>query len=160
MTAARRPKPMTRGGAVFVWFMIVCIVLMGLLGGGAGIKAGLDGRSALANGPSGSFAPTDRTCGKSSCTWIGDFVSHDGTVTHTGIKLLDGVSVSRTDPMPARIADVRLHDDADGSIAYTEDHSWGWSLVGGALLLLLGLTMPVFLIRVLRRHQQQTQARR
>jgi hypothetical protein len=62
--------------------------------------------------------------------------------------------------MPAEIADVGLHDDASESVAYTKDHSWGWSLVGGVLLLALGLTMPVFLIRVLRRHQRQTQARR
>ncbi|WP_432940439.1 hypothetical protein ACQPXM_31665 [Kribbella sp. CA-253562] len=160
MTAARQPKPMTRGGLAFFWFMIVCIALMGLLGGIAGITAGLDGRSALVNGPSGSFAPTDRTCGKGGCTWIGDFVSHDGTITRTGIKLRDGVRVSRTDPMPVQIADVGLHDDAGESVAYTKDHSWRFSLVGGVLFLVLCPTMLVFLIRVLRRHQRQTPARR
>ncbi|MFB6718681.1 hypothetical protein ACFCV3_00885 [Kribbella sp. NPDC056345] len=144
---------------MFIWFMIVFVVLIGLLGGGFAIKGGLDGRSALADGPAGTFAPTDRVCGKYGCTWIGDFVSHDGRITRTGIKLLDGVDVSRTDPMPAEIADVRLHDDDSGSVAYAKDHSWGSSLVGGALLLVLCLTMPVFLIRMLRRHQRQTQAR-
>ncbi len=151
---------MTRVGRVFIWFMIVFLALMGLLVGGFAIKAGLDARSALANGPFGTFAPTDRVCGKYGCTWIGDFVSHDGTITRTGIKLLDGVDVSRTDPMPAEIADVSLHDDADGSVAYTKDHSWGTSLVGGVLfLVLVGLAMPVFLIRMVRRHQRQTQPR-
>jgi hypothetical protein len=145
---------------VFFWFMLVCIVLFSLLVGGGVIKGGLDGRSALANGPFGTFAPTDRTCSKDGCTWIGDFMSHDGTITRTGIKLRDGERGSRTDPMPAEIADVALHDDAGESVAYTKDHSWGWSLVGGVLLLVLGLTMPVFLIRVFRRHQRQTQARR
>ncbi len=159
MTAPRRPKPLTRAGRVFIWFMIVCIVLMGLLGGGFAIKTGLDARSALANGPSGTFAPTDRDCSKNGCTWIGDFVSHDGTITRTGIRLRDGVRVSRTDPMPAKIADVGLHDDASGSVAYTNDHSWGTSLAGGVLLLALCLTMPVFLIRMVRRHQRQTQPR-
>jgi hypothetical protein len=144
---------------VFFWFMVVFIVLMGLLGGGAGIKGGLDGRSALANGPFGTFAPTDRDCGKNGCTWIGDFVSDDATITRTGIKLRDGVRVSHGDPMPAEIAGVSLHDDADGSVAYTKDHSWRSSLVGGALLLVLCLTMPVFLIRSVRRHQRQTQVR-
>ncbi|WP_238176108.1 hypothetical protein [Kribbella albertanoniae] len=145
---------------MLIWFMIVFLALVGLLVGGFAINAGLDGRSALANGPFGTFAPTDRGCGKYDCTWIGDFVSHDGTITRTGTKLLDGVDVSRTEPMPAEIADVGLRDDAGGSVAYTKDHSWGTSLVGGVLFLVLaGLTMPVLLIRMVRRHQRQTQPR-
>ncbi|MBB4911159.1 hypothetical protein [Actinophytocola algeriensis] len=94
--------------------MIVFVALIGLGGGGGLIKGGLDGRSALADGPSGTFTPTDRDCTKDGCTWIGDFVSHEGTITRTGIELRDEVRVSRTDPMPAEIADVRLHDDAGG----------------------------------------------
>jgi hypothetical protein len=144
---------------VFIWFMIVFIVLIGLGGGGSLIKDGLDGRSALADGPSGTFAPTDRDCGKDGCTWIGDFVSHEGTITRTGIELRDEVRVSRTDPMPAEIADVRLHDDARRPVAYTTDRNWGWTLSSGIVLLVLCLTMPVFLIRMVRRHQRQTHPR-
>jgi len=160
MTAPKRQKPVSRGGVVFFWFMIVfMVVFLGLGGGGSLIKDGLDSRSAQANGPSGTFTPTDRECNKEACTWIGDFVSGEGAITRTGIELRDGVRVSRTDPMPAKIADVRLHDDDGRSVAYTTDHSWGWKLAGGIFLLALCLTMPVFLIRLLRRHQRQTQPR-
>jgi len=112
---AEATKPLTRGGRVFFWFMIVFIVLIGLGGGGSLIKDGLDGRAALADGASGTFAPTDRDCGKDGCTWISDFVSHEGTITRT--------------------------------------------LSGGIILLVLCLTMPVFLIRMVRRHQRQTHPR-
>ncbi|GAB3929566.1 hypothetical protein GCM10029976_029420 [Kribbella albertanoniae] len=45
---------------------------------------------------------------------IGEFASRDGTITRTGIELLDDeVHVSRTDPMLAEIADVGLYDAAD-----------------------------------------------
>ncbi|MFB6725574.1 hypothetical protein ACFCV3_35715 [Kribbella sp. NPDC056345] len=160
MTGLKRQKPVSRGGVVFFWVMIVLLVVfLGLGGGGGLIKEGLDGRSALADGPSGTFTPTDRFCKKNGCTWIGDFVSREGTITRTGIKLRDDVRVSRTDPMPAEIADVRLHDDAGEPLAYTTDHNWGWTLSKGISLLVLCLTMPVFLIRLLRRHQRQTQSR-
>ncbi len=67
-------------------FMIVVLVFLGLGGGGGLIKEGLDSRSALANGPSGTFTPTDRSCNKTGCAWIGDFVSREGTITRTGIN--------------------------------------------------------------------------
>jgi hypothetical protein len=160
MTAPKRQKPVTRGGLVFFWFLVVfMVVFLGLGGGGGLIKESLDGRSALADGPSGTFTPTDRFCKKNGCTWIGDFVSREGTITRTGIKLRDDVRVSRTDPMPVEIADVRLHDDAREPLAYTTDHNWGLRLAGGIFLLVMCLTMPVFLIRLLRRHQRQTQSR-
>ncbi len=160
MTAPKRQKPVTRAGVVFCWFMIVfLVVFLGFGGGGSLIKDGLDSRSALANGPSGTFTPTDSHCTKDGCTWIGDFVSHEGAIKRTGIKLRDEVRVSRTDPAPAEIADVRLHDDASDSVAYTTDHNWGWTLAKGIFLLVLCLTMSVFLIRMLRRHQRQTQPR-
>jgi hypothetical protein len=136
--------------------MIVFIVLVGLGGGGSLIKDGVDSRAALTGGPSGTFVPTDRKCGKSSCTWIGDFVSHDRTITRTGVELRDTVRVRRGDPMPATIDDVRLHDDTSKPVAYTRDHSWGWSVAGGAVILVMCLTMPVFLIRMVRRHQRLT----
>ncbi len=144
---------------MFVWIMIVFIVLIGLGGGAAGIKDALDGRAALADGSPGTFTPTDRDCGKNGCTWIGDFVSHDGTITRTGVVLRDEVRVSHSDPMPAEIADVRLHDDAGRPVAYTTDHNWGLSLSIGIVLPVLCLTMAVFLIRMVRRHQRQPHPR-
>ncbi len=158
MTGLKRQKPVTRGGVVFFWFGMVFLVFLGLVGGGGVIKESLDGRSALADGPSGTFTPTGRDCGKSSCTWVGDFVSRDGTITRTDIELRDGERVRRSSPMPAEIADVRLHDGASGALAYTTDHNWGVRLAGGIVLLVLCLTMPVFLIRLLRRQQRQTQS--
>jgi hypothetical protein len=154
MVAPKPQRSLTRAGKVFCWFMIVFVALLGVLGGVALIKDGVDSRAALADGPSGTFAPTDRTCHKEGCTWIGDFVSDDGTITRTGIELLDNVRVRHGHPMPAEIDDVRLHDDTSRSVAYTNDRDWRGSLFGGIALPVFCLTMTVFLIRMMRRHQR------
>ncbi|WP_053205237.1 hypothetical protein [Jiangella muralis] len=53
--------------------------------------------------------------------------------------------------MPARIDDVRLHDDADRPTAYTSDYDWGVRTAGGVLLLAGCLIVAALLVRLLRR---------
>ena len=157
MTAPKPPKPskpLTKGGRVFVWFMIVFIAMVGLGGGIALITEGLDGRSALADGPAGTLTPTDRDCGRDSCSWIGEFVSEDGTLTRSGVQLRDAVRIRVGEPMPTRIDNVRLHDDARRPTAYTMDYNTGTRTAGGVFLLAFCLVTATLLVRMVRRHKQ------
>lgn len=64
----RTGRPMTRQGRVFVRVAAFFVLLVSL-GGGLGLAVeGIEGRAALRDGPVGSLAPTDRTCGKESCS--------------------------------------------------------------------------------------------
>lgn len=155
MTAPKPPKPLTKGGRVSIWFMIVFIAMVGMGGGIALITEGLDGRGALADGPVGSLTPTDRDCGRSSCSWIGEFVSEDGTVTRSDVRLRDAVRIRLGDPMPSRIDNVRLHDDAGRPTAYTVDYNAGTRTASGVFLLAFCLVTAVLLVRMVRRHKRR-----
>ncbi|MBK1787500.1 hypothetical protein [Prauserella cavernicola] len=149
MTTAKPQKPLTTRGKVFGWFLIVLMALVGLLGGGAVMAEGFAGRGALADGPVGSLTPTERGCGKSDCWWIGDFVSEDASITRTGVELHQSDDVRRTTPMPARIDNVRLHDDAERPAAYSTDYSSMPRIAGGTALLVGGVAGAAVLARVL-----------
>ncbi|SQE00429.1 MULTISPECIES: hypothetical protein [unclassified Parafrankia] len=149
------PKPLTKGGKVAIWFMIVFIALVGVGGGTALIVEGLDGRDALADGPVGTLTPTGRQCGKDDCSWIGEFVSEDGTITRTGVRLRDAERIRRSDPMPTSIDNVRLHNDAGRPTAYTIDYNPGPKIVGGVFLLVFCLVVAVLLVRMVRRHTRR-----
>lgn len=148
-------KPLSKGGKVFFWIMIVFFGLAGVLGGVALITQGLDGRDAVADGPAGTLTPTDRECGKDYCRWIGEFVSDDGTVTRTGVELYGAEDFDRTDPMPTRIDNVRLHDDEEKPTAYPTDYNPVPKIVGGVFLILFTLVAEFFLIRMMRRYKRR-----
>ncbi|SEE32306.1 hypothetical protein [Jiangella alba] len=157
MTAPRSPRPLTKRGRVVVWVLTVLIASFGLGGGIALITEGLDGRDALAGGPAGTLTPTDRQCGRDSCSWIGDFTSDDGTITRTDVELRDAERVGLADPMPARIDDVRLHD-ADRPAAYTADYDSRTRVAAGAALLVACLVGAALLVRMLRRNRAPEQS--
>lgn len=154
MTASKPPKPLTKGGKVVIWFMIVFIAMVGTGGGITLITEGLNGRDALANGPVGALTPTNRDCGRDSCSWIGEFVSEDGTTVRSGVQLRDAVRIRIGDPMPTTIDDVRLHDDAGRPTAYTVDYNPGTRMASGVFLLAFCLVTDVLLVRVVRRAQR------
>jgi hypothetical protein len=157
MTAPKPPKPskpLTKGGRVFIWLMIVFVAMIGLGGGIALITEGLAGRDALADGPVGTLTPTDRRCSKESCSWIGEFVSEDGAITRTDVELRDADRVRRTDPMPARIDNVRLHDDADRPTVYPIDYNPVPKIAAGVFVLVFCLVAVVLLVRMVRRHKR------
>jgi hypothetical protein len=158
MTAPKPPKPLTKGGRVVIWVLIVFIALLGVLGGIALITEGVDGGGAQADGPIGTLTPTDRECGKDGCTLIGEFVSEDGAITRTGVELRDAERIRRNDPTPSRIDDVRLHDDADRPTAYTVDYNPVPKIAGGAFLLVFCLVLTVLLVRMVRRHKRTAHA--
>lgn len=57
--------------------------------------------------------------------------------------------------MPARIDDVRLHDDADRPTAYTSDYD-SWTRTAGGVALLAGcLVTAALLVRMLRRYRHE-----
>ncbi|MFF9566128.1 hypothetical protein [Streptomyces sp. NPDC014685] len=147
----RSSRPLTGRGSVFVRVAIAFVLLVSL-GGGLGLAVeGFEGRAALRAGPVGSLVPTDRTCGKESCTWIGTFTSADGAVTAHDVELRDATDVGRVDPAPARIDGVRLAEDAGA--AYTADYAWHGPVVNGAVLALVGLAVATGLVLKLRRHR-------
>ncbi|HEY9409126.1 MAG TPA: hypothetical protein VIP77_06060 [Jiangellaceae bacterium] len=154
MTAPKPPKPLTKGGKVSIWFMIVFIAMVGAGGGIALITEGLDGRDALADGPVGTLTPTDRDCGRSSCSWIGEFVSEDGTITRSDVQLRDAVRIRRGNPMPTRIDNVHLHDGAGRPTAYTIDYNAGTRTASGVFLLAFCLVIDAFLVRMVTRAQR------
>jgi len=145
-------KPLSKGGRVVIWTLIVLIVTLGVFGGIAVIADGVDGGNALADGPVGTLTPTDRECGDESCWWIGEFVSADGAITRSGVVLRDAEKVRRGDPMPSGIDNVRLHDDAERPTAYTDDYNPVPGIVGGGFLLAFCLVTAVLLTRMVRRH--------
>ncbi|MGC4948541.1 hypothetical protein ACLQ2N_20350 [Streptomyces sp. DT224] len=144
-------RPLTKRGRVFVRIAVVFVLLVSL-GGGLGLAAeGIEGRAALRDGPVGSLAPADRTCGKESCSWTGTFTSTDGSVTARNVELRDAVDVRRGDPAPARIDGVRLAEDAGA--AYTADYGWHGPVVKGSVLALVGLAVATGLVLMLRRQR-------
>jgi hypothetical protein len=156
MTAPMPPKPskpLSKGGKVVIWFLIVFVALLGLGGGIALIADGLAGREALANGPVGTLTPTDRECDKDGCTVIGEFVSEDGELTRADVELRNN-EMRRGDPLPAKIDNVRLHDDDDRPVAYTTDYNPVPQIVGGVALPVFCLVVTVLLVRMVRRHRQ------
>ena len=153
MRASKASKPLTTRGKVLVWCLISFVVLIGAGGGGSLIATGLDGRAAVSGGPVGAFTPTSRQCAKDGCSWTGDYVSEDGAITRTGVPLRDAERVAHNDPMPSRIDDVRLADDADRPAAYTADFDWAWSIGAGVFLLVFCLVTAGVLIRVVRRYR-------
>ncbi|MFC4852793.1 hypothetical protein [Actinophytocola glycyrrhizae] len=155
MTAPKPAKPLSKGGRVFIWFMIVFVALIGLGGGVALIADGVAGRDALADGPVGTLIPTDRRCSEESCSWIGEFVSEDGAITRTGVELRDAGQVGRTGPMPASIDNVRLHDHPDRPAAYAIDYDPVPKIAGGAFLLVFCLATAALLVRMVRRYQRR-----
>jgi hypothetical protein len=152
-------KPLTTGGKVGFWLLIVFVVVIGVGGGTALIVEGLNGRDAVAEGPVGTFTPTDRECGKDSCTWVGEFVSDDGAITRDGVELR-GERVGRGDPMPADVGNVRLHDDDRDPVAYTDGYNPVPKVVGGAVLMVFCLVVAVVLVVATRRRVRATAAGR
>ncbi|MFE9649699.1 hypothetical protein ACFYO0_37425 [Streptomyces sp. NPDC006365] len=149
-----RQKPISTGGRVFFWVVVVLILLLTcVLGLGMIITEGLGARSALAHGPVGTLTPTDKKCGDESCAWVGTFASADGTVTEEDVELKDAAKVRRGDPMPATIDDVRLDDEATRPTAYTADYSWHGAVFKGSLLLLVGLGISGGLVMMMKRHR-------
>lgn len=138
-----------------IWFMIAFIALISVGSGTALITEGLDGRDALADGPVGALTPTDRRCGKDSCSWTGEFVSEDGTIIRTGVDLHDAERIRRSDPMPTSIDNVRLHNDADRPTAYTIDYNPGPKIAGGVFLLAFCLAVAVLLVWITRRYTRR-----
>lgn len=135
--------------------MAIGFILLVSLGGGLGLASeGIEGRTALRDGPVGTLTPTDRTCGKESCSWIGTFTSTDGTVTARDVDLRDDTEADRGDAMPAAIDDVRLAENAES--AYTADYSWLPPVVKGAVVALVGLAIAVGLMVMLRRRRATT----
>jgi hypothetical protein len=159
MTTPKPPKsskPLSKGGRVVIWTMIVLIVTLGVLGGIGVIANGVDRSDALADGPVGTLTPTDRECGDLNCWWVGEFVSADGAITRSGVILLDAEKVRIGDPMPSRIDNVHLHDDAKRPTAYTDDYSPVPGIVIGGVLLAFSLVTAVLLTRMVRRRTQRT----
>jgi hypothetical protein len=154
MTAPKPPKPLSKGGRVFIWFMIVFVAMVGLGGGIALVTEGLAGRDAMADGPVGTLTPTDRKCAKKNCSWIGDFVSEDDAITRTDVELRGAERVRRTDPMPARIDNVRLHDDDDRPTAYPIGYNPVPKIASGVFVLVFCLVTAVLLVRMVRRHKR------
>ncbi|MFE5245080.1 MULTISPECIES: hypothetical protein [unclassified Streptomyces] len=141
-------RPLRTRERVLVRIAVVFVLLVAL-GGGAGLAAeGLEGRAALRDGPVGALAPTDRQCGKESCTWIGTFTSADGRVTERDVDLRDDVEVSRGEAMPGTIDGVRLAEDSE--TAYTTDYGWRAPLAKGAAMAAVGLAIAAGLILMLR----------
>ncbi|MFJ8857212.1 hypothetical protein ACIRD8_02155 [Streptomyces sp. NPDC102451] len=136
---------------VFIRIAIAFVLLIAL-GGGLGLAAeGIEGRTALRDGPVGALTPTDRRCGKESCGWIGTFTGTEGTVTERDVQLKDDVEVRRGDTMPGAIDGVRLAED--GGTAYTADYGWRAPVVKGAALAVVGLAVATGLFLMLRRHR-------
>ncbi len=134
--------------------MLVFVVMLGLGLGSIAIKSWVDSRAALNNGPVGTLIPNDRTCGKDGCSWIGEFVSADGTVTRTGVRLIDNERVRRSDPMPARFDNVHLHDDPQRPLAYPDDYVYWWLLPVGIGVLVGCPAVAFVLYRVMKRHER------
>ena len=135
--------------------MLVFVVMLGLGLGSIAIKSWVDSRAALKNGPVGTLIPNDRTCGRNDCTWIGEFTSTDGTVTRTGVRLIDNERVWRSDPMPARFDNVHLHDDPQRPLAYPDDYVYWWLLPVGIGVLVGCPAVAFVLYRVMKRHERR-----
>jgi hypothetical protein len=140
---------------VFVWVGIVVILLFTAAVGASLIGEGLNGRRVLAEGPVGTFTPTDRECNKEACWWLGTFAATDGAVTAKNVELLDAEKVRRGDPRPAAISKVRLDDHATRPTAYTADYSWRGSVIKGSVLVLVGLAISGGLVTMLRRYRSR-----
>jgi hypothetical protein len=82
----------------WVLFGFVLLLTAGL--GTSSIMDGVSGSRALAEGVAGTFTPTDRSCGRSLCSWEGTFVSDDGTITDAGVRLRDDAKFRRGVPAP------------------------------------------------------------
>jgi hypothetical protein len=145
---------MTTRGRIFVWVMIVLVLIVCSGGGLSLITEGVGGRRALAEGPVGTLAPTDRECGKSSCAWVGTFTAADGTVTEKDVELKGGERARKSDPMPAAIPGVRLDAEATRPTAYTTDYEWYGPVIKGSLLTLVGLGVAGGLVMMLRRYRK------
>lgn len=154
MTTPKPQKPLTKRGRVLIWIMIVFVFIVGTAGGAAVISEGLHGRDAMADGPAGTLTPTTRECGRDSCSWIGEFVSEDATITRSGVLLRGAERVGHGDPMPARIDDVRLHDDPGQPAAYTADYNSGRRIAAGVFLIAVGLVIGSLLVRNVRRYKR------
>jgi uncharacterized membrane protein YhaH (DUF805 family) len=143
---------MSKTGRVMFWVIFGFLLLLTAGGGIASFVEGVNGNRALSEGVAGTFTPTDRSCGKSQCSWEGTFNSDDGTVTERGVRLRDDEEIERSTPMPTSIDDVRLVYNRDEPAVYTTDYSSGGSIVAGVVFVVGGLAIAVFLIAVKRRH--------
>ena len=153
------PKPMGCVSRVFVWTMIVLIPLFTVTIGLYFVTDGLSGRDTLANGPVGTFTPTEKSCGgRGGCHLEGTFTSDDGTITRHDVDLRDAMRVGSGDPLPPPVADVRLDTDARRPTAFTADYSWGWAVVQGVGFAVLGPAMAIGLAVGTRRYQARALA--
>ncbi|MFC0627093.1 hypothetical protein [Kribbella deserti] len=150
-------RPLRTRERVFVLIGIVFILLFTLGGGLSLATEGLEGRSALRDGPVGTLTPTDRKCGDESCRWVGTFTRADGTVMGQDIVLNDSVRVRHTDPMPGAIEGVRLAENA--KTAYTADYGWRVPIVKCGVLALVGLAIATGLILMLRSYRTTAKSR-
>ncbi|MGW0828303.1 hypothetical protein [Streptomyces sp. NPDC002845] len=148
-------KPLSTGKKILFRTGILVVLSAVCMAGLSLVTDGLGGRRALSDGPVGTFTPTDRNCGKSSCTWVGTFTSTNGTVTARDVKLNDAATVRRSDPMPTSIEDVRLDDEATRPAAYTADYNWHAPVVKGAVLALVPPPLAVFFFMLGKRQRRQ-----
>lgn len=143
---------MSKSGRVVFWVLFGFLLLLTAGLGTSLITDGVSGSRALSEGVAGTFTPTDRSCGRSECSWEGTFASDDGTVTEPGVRLRDDEKVRRSTPMPVSIDNVLLVYSGDEPAVYTSDYSSGGSIVAGVVIVVVGLAVAVILIVVKRRH--------
>ncbi|CAL9525423.1 hypothetical protein SUDANB121_03941 [Nocardiopsis dassonvillei] len=140
-------------GRIFVWTMIALLPLFTVGLGLFLVSEALSGRDTLATGPTGTFTPTDRTCGRGGCSLQGTFTGDDGAVALQDVTLRDAVRVRSHDPLPDPIGGVRLDTGAEKPIAYTADYSWRWAVVKGAGFTAVGPAISIGLAVGTIRHQ-------
>lgn len=150
---------MSKIGRVVFWVLFGFVLLLTAGLGTSSIMDGVSGSRALAEGVAGTFTPTDRSCGRSLCSWEGTFVSDDGSVTEPGVRLHDDEKVRRSTPMPASIDNVLLVYSRDEPAVYTSDFSSGGSIVAGVVIVVVGLAIALILIVVKRRHDAKFRRR-
>ncbi|WP_017600499.1 hypothetical protein [Nocardiopsis lucentensis] len=143
------PSPSANGsGRILVGVLVCVLLLLSSLPGLFQAAEGLSGRETLVSGPVGTFTPVDRSCNNGGCALVGTFTSGDGSIIRQDVVLSrDAVRLSRSDPMPTAIGDVRLGPSGFfRTFAYTTDYSWQWAVTKGVLIAVL---VPVALLGVI-----------
>jgi len=95
----------------------------------AGANVGLAFRAADGAGTPGSFIPQSKTCGKSSCTWYGEFRLPDGRVARTDVTIADTASGDLHAGLPVAAADVGDDDTSSGGtgVVFPAHDPGAWS---------------------------------
>jgi hypothetical protein len=86
-------------------------------------------RAADGAGTPGSYIPQSKSCGKSDCTWYGEFRLSDGRVARTDVTIADTSSGDLQAGTPVAATDVGDDDDSNGGsgvVFPAHDHG-AWS---------------------------------